>query len=423
MAISLVKEFKLKQKLSLTPQLKKSIDLLQLSRFELINKIEKEIVENPFIEKDESSFNDRSIADFNEFDFNVAATESLRDSLINQINEININKDEQEIALTIIDSLDETGCRTDGIDIVDEMLGYKYAENLIEGVLINIIQQLDPAGVGFRDFKECIFLQIKRNPASEEELVITEKLLYELNVDDFDIALKKLSDQGYSAEQVSSVIEKIKNSNLSPGLEFKKSDYVYPDLKIKMLEDNYELSFLNDNFPKITIDESLVEATKKELKSKKNDAINEKIKEARWLMSSITKRNDTVYKVGEIILNKQISYLMDNPLNINPLSNKEIAEELKLHPSTISRILRSKYIDTPKGIIPLKSFLFNSVSKTRKVTSIQLMDAIKNIIKEEKKPKSDNQISKELNKMGYGLSRRTIAKYRKKLNIPSSRNR
>ena len=166
--------------------------------------------------------------------------------------------------------------------------------------------------------------------------MITEKLLYELNVDDFDIALKQLSDQGYSAEQVSSVIEKIKNSNLSPGLEFKKSDYVYPDLKIKMLEDNYELSFLNDNFPKITIDESLVEATKKELKSKKNDAINEKIKEARWLMSSITKRNDTVYKVGEIILNKQISYLMDNPLNINPLSNKEIAEELKLHPSTIS---------------------------------------------------------------------------------------
>ena len=118
-----------------------------------------------------------------------------------------------------------------------------------------------------------------------------EKLLYEINVDDFDIALKKLSDQGYSAEQVSSVIEKIKNSNLSPGLEFKKSDYVYPDLKIKMLEDNYELSFLNDNFPKITIDESLVEATKKELKSKKNDAINEKIKEARWLMSSITNCN------------------------------------------------------------------------------------------------------------------------------------
>ena len=396
MAISLVKEFKLKQKLSLTPQLKKSIDLLQLSRFELINKIEKEIVENPFIEKDESSFNDRSIADFNEFDFNVAATESLRDSLINQINEININKDEQEIALTIIDSLDETGCLTDGIDIVDEMLGYKYAENLIEGVLINIIQQLDPAGVGFRDFKECIFLQIKRNPASEEELVITEKLLYELNVDDFDIALKKLSDQGYSAEQVSSVIEKIKNSNLSPGLEFKKSDYVYPDLKIKMLEDNYELSFLNDNFPKITIDESLVEATKKELKSKKNDAINEKIKEARWLMSSITKRNDTVYKVGEIILNKQISYLMDNPLNINPLSNKEIAEELKLHPSTISRILRSKYIDTPKGIIPLKSFLFNSVSKTRKVTSIQLMDTIKNIIKEEKNQKVITRFQKNL---------------------------
>ena len=118
-----------------------------------------------------------------------------------------------------------------------------------------------------------------------------------------------------------------------------------------------------------------------------------------------------------------ISFLKDNPLKINPLSNKSLSEELGLHPSTISRILRSKYIDTPKGIMPLKSLLVSSVSKTRDVTPIQLMQLIESIIKNEKKPKSDNKIALELNKRGFNLARRTITKYRKRLNIASSRNR
>ena len=141
------------------------------------------------------------------------------------------------------------------------------------------------------------------------------------------------------------------------------------------------------------------------------------------MLSSVKKRNDTVRDVGELICKKQISFLEENPLKINPLTNKELSEELGIHPSTVSRILRSKYIDTPKGIIPLKSLLVSSVSKTRSVTPLQLMQLIDNIIKEEKTPKSDNKISLELNKKGFNLARRTITKYRKKLNIPSSRNR
>jgi RNA polymerase sigma-54 factor len=151
--------------------------------------------------------------------------------------------------------------------------------------------------------------------------------------------------------------------------------------------------------------------------------MSEKIQDAKWLLSSVKKRNDTVRDVGELICKKQISFLEENPLKINPLTNKELSEELGLHPSTVSRILRSKYIDTPKGIIPLKSLLVSSVSRTRSVTPLQLMQLIDNIIKEEKIPKSDNKISLELNKKGFNLARRTITKYRKKLNIPSSRNR
>ena len=160
-----------------------------------------------------------------------------------------------------------------------------------------------------------------------------------------------------------------------------------------------------------------------ELKKNPNKELAEKIQDAKWLISSVKKRNDTIFKVGELICKKQISFFGENPLKINPLSNKELAEELNLHPSTISRILRSKYIDTPKGIMLLKSLLVSSVSRTRSVTPLQLMQLIKNIINEEGSPKSDNKIAVVLNKRGFNLARRTITKYRKKLNLPSSRDR
>ena len=130
------------------------------------------------------------------------------------------------------------------------------------------------------------------------------------------------------------------------------------------------------------------------------------------------KRNDTVQKVGEYICSKQIDFFGDNPLKINTLSNKEIAKAIGFHPSTISRILRHKYIDTPKGIMPLKELLITSVSKTKNVSSLQLMKLIKDIVASEKKPKSDRKIAIELNKKGLNLARRTISKYRKKIIYP-----
>ena len=184
-----------------------------------------------------------------------------------------------------------------------------------------------------------------------------------------------------------------------------------------------QVDFIDESFPIIKIDNELVDNIKKELKSEKNKDLLEKINEAKWLLSSVKKRNNTVQKVGEYICLKQIDFFGDNPLKINTLSNKEIAEAVGLHPSTISRILRHKYIDTPKGIMPLKELLISSVSKTKNVSSIQLMKLIKDIVASEKKPKSDRKIAIELNKKGLNLARRTISKYRKKNNIPSSRFR
>ena len=149
MAISLIKEFKQKQKISLTPLLKKSIDLLQLSRYELIQKIDQEIEINPFVEKEitddfefDENYNDA------DFDFNVAAVENLRESLINQVNDLSLNDEQKEIALIIVESIDESGQLLDELDEIEEMLSYKYSISDISNVLKDIVHKLEPIGVG-----------------------------------------------------------------------------------------------------------------------------------------------------------------------------------------------------------------------------------------------------------------------------------
>ena len=424
MAISLIKEFKQKQKISLTPMLKKSIDLLQLSRYELIQKIDQEIEINPFVEKeitDEIEF-DENYND-TDFDFNVAAVENLRESLINQVNDLSLNDKQKEIAFIIVECIDESGQLLEELDEIEEMLSFKYSISDIKDVLTDIVQKLEPIGVGFRDFKECIKIQINSKKFNHKIKALCQEILGQNGSESLEEIINTFEKRGYEVKDIEKAMNEIKSCDLSPGLKYENTNYIIPDLKIELKEKSLSVDFINDTFPKIKIDHELIEKTNTQLKNKPNKELADKIQDAKWLLSSIKKRNDTVMQVGELICKRQISFLQDNPLKINPLSNKSLSDELGLHPSTVSRILRSKYIDTPKGIIPLKSLLISSVSKTRDVTPIQLMQLIESIIKNEKKPKSDNKIAIELNKRGFNLARRTITKYRKKLNIASSRNR
>ena len=424
MAISLIKEFRQKQKISLTPLLKKSIDLLQLSRYELIQKIDREIEINPFVEKEisedfdtDENYNDSS------FDFNVAAVENLRDTLINQINDLRLDENDKGIALTIIDCIDESGQLIEDINEINKMMQGRTSAQDIEDILLNVIHNLEPIGVGYRNFKECIKIQIIKKDFNKKIKELCLQILNQNQLDSLSEINSSFLSKGYDESDIDKAMSEIKSCDLSPGLNFENTNYVIPDLKIVLKNESLSINFINDTFPTIKIDEELIEQTSLQLKNKPNKELAEKIQDAKWLLSSVKKRNDTVMQVGELICKRQISFLQDNPLKINPLSNKNLSDELGLHPSTISRILRSKYIDTPKGIIPLKSLLISSVSKTRDVTPNQLMQLIESIIQEEKKPKSDNKIALELNKRGFNLARRTISKYRKKLNIASSRNR
>ena len=425
MAISLIRELAQKQKVTLTPQLKKSIDLLQLSRYEIIQKINEEIEINPFLEKIEPDTSEYEINDeffSNEYQKEVIAQKSLRENLLEQLNDLNLSRDDFLISESIINSLDDSGELVAGLDEIENLLNFKFSFKEIERVLTDVIHLLDPAGVGFRSIKEAIYIQLKRKKIDSQLLQISEAILFKNSgLDILNVKNKLLSD--YDESLIEDSLNLIKGCDLAPGLNYSDDQYVVPDLVLMENANNSSVNFVDDQFPIIKIDKELVNSVQQELKKDPNENILDKIQNAKWLLRAVKKRNETVLKVGEIICKKQNAFFKNEPLEIKPLSNKEISDQLGLHPSTISRILRSKYIQTPRGVIPLKSLLISSVSKTRNVTPIQLMEIIKKIIEDEKSKLSDQDIVLLLNKKGYSLARRTISKYRLKLNIPSSRKR
>lgn len=422
MGIILAKNLKQRHSVKLTPSLKKSIDLLQLSRFELIKKIEKEMDENPFLEKEENSYETNSSYDKN-FDFDIESKLTLRENLIDQLTDFRLSKKEIEISKLIIDCIDESGKLAEEIHEIEEISKFAFQAFEIEEVLKTIIQKLSPYGVGYRDHKECIKIQIDNSHIPKKKKLIIMKILFNERLDNLKEIEESMIREGLSKKDFDDAVDEIKKCDLSPGLNFEKIKFIEPDLKISVKNNNFNVEFIQESFPIIKTDDVLINKVKEEIKLKNNNEILQKINDAKWLLTSVKKRNDTIKSVGEYICSKQVAFFDNNPLKINSLSNKEIAKELRIHPSTVSRILRYKYIETPKGIIPLKSLLVSSVSRIRDISAIQLMKLIKDTIKSEKKPKSDKKIAIELNKKGFGLARRTIAKYRKLNNIPSSRYR
>ena len=421
MAIKLVREFKQNQQLSITPQLKKSIDLLQLSRLEIINKINNEIEENPFLKKD---FDDDQTPNFDDMDLldNLSNDLTLQNYLEDQLQDIKLSNSEKKIAQVIIQSLEENGLLQMDLDEIEELMEFAYSVKEIKNVLVNIIHDLEPAGVGARNFKETIYIQLNKQEIPSEELEIASKILFNPQFSSFEDAESDLLKH-YSIDVFTSALKRIKQCSLSPGLEFESSQIIQPDLEvIPDNNQNLNVRFRKDNFPLISLDKDLEQLVKNK-KNKANKELKEKMGEAKWLIRAINKRNETVQNVGMLICKIQADFLSNKSAELKPLSNIDLARELRISASTVSRILRSKYIQTPKGAVSMKSLLASSVSKTRKVTPMQLMEEIQKIIEGERKKLSDQKISDLLNKRGFNLARRTISKYRKKINLPNSRNR
>tara|TARA_Y100001970_G_scaffold8094_1_gene9245 strand:+ start:192 stop:1457 length:1266 start_codon:yes stop_codon:yes gene_type:complete len=421
MTIKLVREFKQSQQLSITPQLKKSIDLLQLSRLEIIKKIENEIEKNPFLKKD---FDHESAFEFDSIELleNLPNEITLQEHLKSQLQDIEISDEEKKIALVIIHSLEENGLLQIDLNEIEELMKYAYSSKEIKNVLSKIIHDLEPAGVGARNFKETIYIQLRKQKIPEMELEIANKILFNPKFINFDDAKEHLATF-YPEQAIESVLKKMKKCDLSPGLEFESTHIIQPDLElIQDNNQNLKVHFKQDKFPLISLDENLEKLVKNK-KNKASQELKEKLGEAKWFIRAISKRNETVRNVGKLICKMQADFLSNKSAELKPLSNIELAKELNISASTVSRILRSKYIQTPNGSVSMKSLLASSVSKTRKVTPIQLMEEIQNIVEGERKKLSDQRIADLLNQRGFNLARRTISKYRKKINLPNSRNR
>ena len=420
MVIKLVREFQQRQQLSMTPQLRKSIDLLQLSRIEIINKINAEIEDNPFIiKKDPAEILSPGYDD--ELMANLPEMVTLPSYLQNQLEDLRLTNEENKIGAVIIQSLDESGLLSIDLDELEELLEFKSSVEDIRLVLENIIQHLDPAGIGARNFKELVHLQLKRKDLSMNQQELVHEILFNPDFKNFEHAKSTLLDR-FPAEEVQQTLSLIKACDLSPGLDFESIQMIYPDVEILPAKEGLDIQFIQENFPQLSLDSEL-EQLAKDKKNPVNIALQEKIADAKWLIRSVKKRNETVREVGELICRMQAEFLLGQSLQLNPLSNLELARELKLSPSTISRILRSKYIQTPKGAVSMRSLLSASVSKTRRVTPQQLMEEIARVISDSPQKLSDQKLVEMLNKRGFNLARRTITKYRLKLNIPNSRKR
>ncbi len=418
MSIKLVRAIQQKQNLSMTPALRKSIELLQLSRSELIAKISSKIEDNPFLINE--SFREYS-DNLNDYYDNQSSDETLIDHLIYQIDEMKINDRDKKILYVIIYNLNENGMLDADIEELSKQLNYECNEEEIFQNLTDIIQYLSPLGVGARDYKELIKIQLDKKIKDLTIIKIANKILNSPQTKSLEKIKLSLKTE-YNERDIEKTISAIKDCDLSPGLSFQKSEYIQPDISIRKYNDDVEIKFFESGLPNLQIDEELIALTKKN-KDQVNKDISHKINEAKWFIRAINKRNENVFKVGKYICQVQEAFLTKTSLDLEPLTSKQIAIALKLSPSTVSRILRSKYVQYDGGIIPMKSLLMSSVSRSKKVSPLNLMREIKEIISSSNNKISDQKISIILNKRGFNLSRRTVNKYRIKSNIPNSRKR
>ena len=409
MNIKLVRNINLSQKLAITPSLRKSIELLQLSRNELLQTIKDSVNENPFLSKD-SDFDDIYSK---ELDFDSIEEESgLYDYLIQQLNEKKINSHDKAICSAIIYSIDENGILGSEIDEIEEILEFEYPKKDILRNLFYVIHDFDPPGIGARDFKEMIAIQTNKMKIKSIYKEIINEILSVSNLNTYE-EIENTLKMKYKQLDIKNALDIIRECDLSPGLNYKKNEFVLPDVEIRKNHNGFKVNFLKSGIPNIAFDSELY-VNIKNSKDKPNTKLLEKANEAKSFIRSIDRRNENVYQVAKFICEKQKRFLSKQAVDIEPLAGNEIAKELRLSNSTVSRILKSKYIQYDGGIIPFKSLLVSSVSRSKKVSSTNLIREIEKIIDASKSRISDQMITNILNKKGFNLARRTINKYRKK---------
>lgn len=454
------------QKLIMTPELKLALKILQLPAVELDELIGQEVETNPVLDFEEETRDEKNEkeekkeqkvdkeqkeneidwkeylqyqgknyylensenddSNDNAFDNLTTYSYTLKDHLLLQLHISVLKPEYGKIAEYIIESLDENGYLTVSVDELSVIFNLDIEE--MEKIL-SIVQTFDPIGVAARDLKECLLLQLK----AKDELTDSLKTVIEEHLD--DIANNRLNNIAkrlfISLDEVQTLSDKIKSLEPKPGRSFEGSvstKYLVPDAYIEKIEDDYVVT-INDRYAsKLMINQYYKNILNCEDKSSEAcQYINDKLSSAIWLIKSLEHRKNTLYNVVKAITEYQKDFFDKGVMYLKGMTLRTIADKVNVHESTVSRAISNKCIQTPRGTFDIKYFFSSGIDSGMgsTVSSVSIKKMIKDLIDNENtsKPISDQEISEGLIKEGVSISRRTIAKYRDEMNIPSSSKR
>jgi RNA polymerase sigma-54 factor len=375
-----------------------------------------------------------------EFDLDPGANNVTEPSLIDhlewQLNLTPMAPSDRVIAMAIIDAIDTDGMLDTSIEEIRTTL---FDPHLTEDEQVNDedviqilgrVQQFDPIGVGARDLRECLLLQLMQlDPAThwlEETISVVDQHLDLLGAKDFVNLIKRTRLQ---ESQLSEIVTLIRTLQPRPGAAFDSadSDFVLPDVVVRKQNNRWLVELNPETLPKVRINNTYAGYVKNLNSGADKDFIKDNLQEARWFLKSLQTRHDTLLKVATKIVEVQQGFLEHGPEAMKPLILADIADQVELHESTISRVTNRKYLATPRGLFELKYFFSSHVGTASggEVSSTAIRAIIKKLTAEEnpRKPLSDSKIAVILHEQNINVARRTVAKYRESLSIPPSNER
>jgi len=371
-------------------------------------------------------------ADTIEFETQRSKSSTLLDHLLWQLELTRFSERDHAIAMAIIDEVNEDGyLRSSPEDIFQGLQSQLDDLDLDEvKAVLHRVQYFDPAGVAAIDLSDCLRIQLQQlpegTPFREEALLLVTRYLDLLASHEQSKLMRKL---GVTERQLDAVIALIRTLDPKPGAQIQDSDseYVIPDVYVVKHNDTWQVNLNPDIAPKLRINPFYSAMIKRADNSKDNACMKDHLQEARWFIKSLHSRNDTLLRVARSIVEKQTGFLEHGPIAMKPMVLRDIAEELELHESTISRVTTQKFMHTPNGIVEFKYFFSSHVSTEGggECSATAIRAFIKELIGNENpaRPLSDSKISDLLKEKGINVARRTIAKYREAMFISSSSQR
>ena len=354
------------------------------------------------------------------------AQETLTEYLLGQLRMANLTESEMLVGEYIIWNINSTGYLTIDVDSIAEVM--EVDETVVENIL-ELIQHFDPAGIGARNLQECLLIQLLEE-IPRNEMVIT---MIRDNFEDFkNKRYERLAKQlGIDLNDVKELILHVTKLNPKPGQEFTKfeNSYIVPDLEVKHIDGKFEIYMHDWNIPQLRINNEYKKMMldRKKTTKETRDYIKQRLESARWLINSIHQRRATILRVMETILDKQKDFFENGVEALKPMILKDIADEIGMDISTVSRVTNGKYVQTEWGVFELKFFFSEKIKNDEgdDVSNKKIKQLIKDIISEEpaKKPLNDQKIAEMLKDQGFNVARRTVAKYREQMMIPVSRLR